>query len=82
MCYRIYACPVDVVEVAPPGATEDHRSCLDMQTQGHHFCCICIRLCCASNSRETCFSYNALALNALPVHLLRQVFLEASNHSK
>ena len=26
--------------------------------------------------------YNAPALNALPVHLLRQVFLEALKHSK
>ena len=38
----VYAYSVDVVEVAPPGATEDHRSCWDMQTQDYHFCCICL----------------------------------------
>ena len=54
MFYRVSACPVDVVEVVPPGATEDHRSCSDMQVAN----LVC---------------YNAPALNALPVHLLRQV---------
>ena len=76
MFYCVYAYSVDVVEVAPPGAAEDHRSCWDMQTQDHHFCCICVCSSCQSNSCET-FFYNAPALNALPVHLLRQVFIFA-----
>ena len=44
ICYvfNVYTYSVDVVEVAPPGAAEDHRSCWDMQTQDHHFCCISV----------------------------------------
>ena len=65
---------VDVVEVAPPGAAEDHRSCSDMRTKDHPFCCTCVCLCRVPNSCETFFFYGDLALNALPVHLLRQVY--------
>ena len=42
----VYAYSVDVVEVAPPGAAEDHRSCWDMQTQDVATVC----LSCQSNS--------------------------------
>ena len=44
-----------MVEVAPPGAAEDHRSCWDMQTQDHHFCCICVCSSCQSNNCEPFF---------------------------
>ena len=47
---------VDVVEVAPPGAAEDHRSCSDMRTKDHPFCCTCVCLCRVPNSCETFFS--------------------------
>ena len=73
MCFAIvYPYSVDVVEAAP----EDHWSCWDMQTRGHHFCCTCV---CSSGeyslySNCATFFYNALGLNALPVPLLRQVY--------
>ena len=56
MCFAcVYPYSVDVVEAAPLGAAEDHWSCWDMQTRGHHFCCTCF---CSSgeyNSWETFF---------------------------
>ena len=55
MLYPLYAYSVDVVEVAPSGAAEDHRSCWDMQIQVHHFCCICVCLLCESRGCEPCF---------------------------
>ena len=70
MCFAIvYPYSVDVVEAAP----EDHWSCWDMQTRGHHFCCTCV---CSSGEYNNCatFFYNALGLNALPVPSLRQVY--------
>ena len=73
MCFAVvYPYSVDVVEAAP----EDHWSCWDMQTRGHHFCCTCV---CSSGeyslySNCATFFYNALGLNALPVPLLRQVY--------
>ena len=68
MFYLLYAYSVDVVEVAPPGATEDHRSCWDMQTQDYHFCCICL-LVLSVQQLWNIFS------TRLPVHLLRQVYV-------
>ena len=41
-----------MVDVAPPGAAEDHRSCSDVQTKHHHFCYTYVCLCCLPNSCE------------------------------
>ena len=78
MCFAVvYPYSVDVVEAAP----EDHWSCWDMQTRGHHFCCTCV---CSSGEYSlynncATFFYNALGLNALPVPLLRQVSINGDN---
>ena len=61
----VYPYSVDVVEAAPPGAAEDHWSCWDMQGSAHL----------VNTTVVKHFFYNALALNALPVHLLRQVYV-------
>ena len=51
MCFAVvYPYSVDVVEAAP----EDHWSCWDMQTRGHHFCCTCV---CSSGEYNSCETF-------------------------
>ena len=51
MCFAfVYPYSVDVVEAAP----EDHWSCWDMQTRGHHFCCTCV---CSSGEYNSCATF-------------------------
>ena len=55
MCFScVYPYSVGVVEAAPPGAAEDHCSCLDMQTRDHHSCCICV---CSSFECKSCETF-------------------------
>ena len=73
MCFSfVYPYSVDVVEAAPPGRAQDHWSCWDMQARSHHLH-LCLLSLWMQQLWNNCF-YNALALNALPVPLLRQVY--------
>ena len=72
--YCVYVYSVDVVEVAPPGAAEDHRELLGHANRISSFLLrLSARL--VSQTVVKQLFYNALPLNALPVHLLRQVFV-------
>ena len=74
MCFSfVYPYSVDVVEAAPPGRAQDHWSCWDMQARSHHLH-LCLLSLWMQQLGNNCF-YNALALNALPVPLLRQVYV-------
>ena len=72
----VYLDSVDVVEVAPPGAAEDHWSCSVAGTCKHetiiHVASVSVHI---ANARVVNhFSTMLWVLNALPVHLLRQVY--------
>ena len=76
MCFSfVYPYSVDVVEAAPPGRAQDHWSCWDMQARSHHLH-LCLLSLWMHQLWNNCF-YNALALNALPVPLLRQFFFRS-----
>ena len=79
MCFSfVYPYSVDVVEAAPPGRAQDHWSCWDMQARSHHLH-LCLLSLWMQQLWNNCF-YNALALNALPVPLLRQVYFLSVFH--
>ena len=72
----VYAYSLDVVEVAPPGAAEDHRSARTCK-QKITISVAPVSACAVSPTVVKYFFYSDLALNALPVHLLRQ-FVQVS----